>query len=222
MHASIKLLRRLTCIAGWVAWSVVPAIQPNMAFADEYITTVRVTCAPEIPLFSIEYLAINDTANFMWHNWYKTHSDDASWRQIRKYGFLPASRFDYTCKLPKATYRIRGHMPPLMDHGECGGDPRPSLTLTRDSEVVLDKVYLLGSCIFGNDSGHLGKIDIHGATDGDAEVVDAQLYDNEGHSADLWAIKTATQDMLDCLVKRPPFLKGEGYIYDARHDCSFP
>ncbi|ESQ91352.1 hypothetical protein ABAC460_07230 [Asticcacaulis sp. AC460] len=217
---NIHKLARIGCTLPWLLSGVFWLGQPATALADEYIETVRVTCVPEIPLFSIEYLSINDNAGFMQQNWFRTHNDAAAWRQLRKYGYLPASKFDAVCKLPKATYRVWGHMPERQPRGECGGDPRPVLSLSREDKILLSRVYLLESCIPRSSGGHVNAIMVHGETEGNAEVLEMQLRDQDGRSEDLWHIKTTLdQETLDCLVSKPGYLRGGGAIYDAQRDC---
>ena len=190
------------------------------AHADQYIETVRVTCAPEIPLFRVEYDAITESPSFFMYQRAHNHIKNP-WSLIRKYGYLPANRFDYTCKLPQETYRIWGSMPPLLVQGECGGDPRPTLNLSRSNNLILDKVYLSETCIPGHVSSHVGTIDIHGGIDGwGPEVVDVMLYDNNGHVEDLWGVtRKLDQQILDCIAAQPGFQKGSAAVYEARKAC---
>lgn len=173
------------------------------AKADEYIETVRITCIPEIPLLQIEYVAINDASNFLDRNGFGRVAEASQWQKLRKYGYVPARRFDVTCKLPNATYRIWGHRPNRRERGECGGDPRASLSVARADILLIDKVYLEPSC-FNSRTGHLNPIIIYGGLDGRGENVSAMLRDNEGKSEDLWSVRRQIrQSLLDCIVTPP-------------------
>ncbi len=221
MYRQIRQALRLVRAAGFglcLTCDLFAGVSAAPAHADQYIETVRVTCAPEIPLFRIEYSAINEDASFFLYQRTVNHVKNP-WRLIRKYGYLPAEKFDYTCKLPNATYRILGSTPPHLDHGECGGNPRTRLSLLINGTVILDKVYLTETCFPEESPAHLGTIDAHGGYDGwGGGALDVQLYDNDGHSADLWGIGPLDQKTMDCIITKPGFLKESG-IYDARHAC---
>jgi hypothetical protein len=199
-------IRGITCLAMMLAG--VPA---GPALADEYIETVRVTCIPEIPLLQIEYVAINDSSDFLDRAGRGSTARAPQWQKLRKYGYLPARRFDMTCKLPGTTYRIWGNQPDRQPRGECGGDPRASVSVSRADKVIIDKVYLEPSCLTTS-TGHLNPIVIYGGVEEYSENVSATLHDNSGKTEVLWQVgRQLRQDLLDCIVTRPkddPYLLG--------------
>lgn len=173
------------------------------AKADQYIETVRITCVPEIPLLQIEYVAVNDASNFLHRNGYGRGATVQQWQKLRKYGYVPARNFDVTCKLPNATYRMWGHQPNRRESGECGGDPRASLSVARADVILIDQIYLEPSC-FNSRTGHLNPIIIYAGLDGPGENVTAELRDNDGKSEYLGYVRRQIrQSLLDCIVTPP-------------------
>ncbi len=59
----------------------------------------------------------------------------------KKYSLVDmAGDFEYTCRLPNSTYKIKGYTPKSSARGACGGEPMTKISVFRNEKPVVDDV----------------------------------------------------------------------------------
>jgi hypothetical protein len=118
---------------------LVAAMKP--AFADWTEHFARVTCIPELGYFSVDYKAINSYAAYA-----DRRNNENPLDAWRKHGYLPAWDIAYQCELSEATYNVTTTQPAARATGMCGADPEISMTVVRNTKVILQSVVFGRSC----------------------------------------------------------------------------
>ncbi len=184
-----RTLQAIACLA----WSVFPAVS---AFADQPVRVIEITCAPELSIFTAS------TKTF-----YNISTDSNA--ALKRHGLFLANKFDYTCKLPEASYRIYGSTPDAQPKGICGGSPRTMLNVKRNENYLLKEIYFSPSCI-NEASPYITSIIIEESPkDFSHRVATVRLFDDEKRidmSGSIFSVtrtkKTIlNQKRLDCFAK---------------------
>ena len=93
---------------------------PVVAWADEYLEFVRITCIPEARYFYFEYKFVSGPAGLT-----DDYLDDKkrleSMRVWQSHGYFDPANLEQDCRIPGSTYRLLTIQPLPSEHGMCGG-----------------------------------------------------------------------------------------------------
>ncbi|HEY6898480.1 MAG TPA: hypothetical protein VI279_14570 [Rhodocyclaceae bacterium] len=137
-------LRGISRLALGIAFSCIV----STAWADYSVEFLRIACIPEANYFSVEYKPLSGSDVFPSGNFDRRVSLDRL-KMWKKHGYFTPANLHYECKLAGASYILTSSQPPASDKGMCGGAPRISLSLRRNSDLWLDSVVFGEDCFGG-------------------------------------------------------------------------
>ena len=190
----------------------------HSARADQPIGLIQTLCIPEpgIDYFSARLESFNEIANYIHRGHKEATAEDkkARLQTLEKYGLIFPDEFSYTCKLEHHTYTITGHRPPFREKGMCGGDPRVTITLKRDDDVILDDVFFEQSCfsdVFPDPHGYVELFSVEDGSSAHGEYIDATVSDGTKEKIFHFSgdFKSLNHDQLSCLEQNN-FFKRKG------------
>jgi hypothetical protein len=123
---------------------------PICAYADQAIDMIKISCIPEANYFDVElkmyHSLVNEDETVVKQPINRTKSKS---KILAKHGIYFPRNLVYECKLPNATYKIKGSQPMPSPRGQCSASPTPSISIWGNGVLWIENV-LFGEDCFGN------------------------------------------------------------------------
>jgi len=122
---------------------------PPLAWSDQPMDAVRITCIPEMRYFEFEYKELPSEATDYIATGFEVQEKKPQiqkrWNILKKQGLYSPQKLTYECKLPKSTYRLSGNRGEASA-GRCGSAPDISISLTHNGGSFISDVLFGPAC----------------------------------------------------------------------------